>query len=171
MMDTCLCSSLHHLAQNYDEGRARELIPALNSHLKDIFNLLNKSVSLCRDLQYRITPSNDRTNKVLSVTSVNLAPVDRAYEKFIEDIDGFWSLLDDNDVHTELRRRLACVVIFLRSRLNLQVLAPPQIARLFHGQPNYSNIRSSGRKYIQIARKLGGLGAILWLPLDISPST
>lgn len=170
-MDTCLCTSLHLLAQHYDKHRAKELVPALNSHLKDIFDFLSQSGSLCRDLQYRITPSNDRTNKLLSLTSVNLAPVNQVHERFREDTAGFWTVLDGNDIHNELRRRLACVVIFLRSRLNAQVLVPPQIGRLFHGQPNYANVRSSGRKYIQIARKLGGLGAIFWLPLDISPST
>ncbi|KAJ3945960.1 uncharacterized protein N0V96_004310 [Colletotrichum fioriniae] len=156
--------------KQYDEDRARELIPALNSHLEDVRRLLAKSKALSRDVQYQITPRNQRTNKALSVDSIDLAPVKQIYEVFSENVDGFWVASDDR-VNADLRRRLACIVIFLRSKLDPEASVPPHIAKPFHGQTNYADIRNSGRKYIQIARKLGGLGSILWLPLDIPPST
>ncbi|KXH56598.1 hypothetical protein CSAL01_03432 [Colletotrichum salicis] len=166
----CLCSSIRLLSKQYDEERARELIPALNSHLEDVRRLLAKSKALSREVQYQITPRNQRTNKALSVDSVDLAPVKQIYEVFSENFDGFWVASDDR-VNADLRRRLACIVIFLRSKLDPEASVPPHIAKPFHGQTNYADIRNSGRKYIQIARKLGGLGSILWLPLDIPPST
>ncbi|KAJ0332216.1 hypothetical protein COL5a_001922 [Colletotrichum fioriniae] len=166
----CLCSSIRLLSKQYDEDRARELIPALNSHLEDVRRLLAKSKALSRDVQYQITPRNQRTNKALSVDSIDLAPVKQIYEVFSENVDGFWVASDDR-VNADLRRRLACIVIFLRSKLDPEASVPPHIAKPFHGQTNYADIRNSGRKYIQIARKLGGLGSILWLPLDIPPST
>lgn len=171
-MGTCICSSVHHLAESYDEDRARSLVSALNSHLKDLSDLLSQSRSLCREVQYRITPTNQRTSKVLSVESVDRTPVDQVCERFREDADGFWSESAVADgVHSELRRRLACVVIFLRSKLNSQAAVPSQIANVFSGQPNNTNVRNSGRKYIHIARKLGSIGAIFWLPLSIPHST
>ncbi|ETS83873.1 hypothetical protein PFICI_05749 [Pestalotiopsis fici W106-1] len=170
-MGTCLCTSIHRLAETFDEDRAKELIPALNSHLQHLVAVLGQSRALCREVQYRITPSNQRTNKVFSVESVDLTPVDQVCERFRGDVDGFWTVFDDDAVHAELRRRLACVVIFLRSRLSAQASVPPPIAKLFVGQPNYTNIRNSGRKYIQLARRLGGLGAIFWFPLNIPHST
>ncbi|KAF6822655.1 LipA and NB-ARC domain-containing protein [Colletotrichum plurivorum] len=176
-MDTaCLCSSIRLLAnaETLDESRARDLIPALNGHLGDLRRLLGRSKSLFRDVQYHVAPRNQRTSKALSVDAVDLAPANRMCERFREDVDGFWAAPNDDGhgaVNPELRRRLACVVIFLRSKLDAQVLAQPQIASLFSGSPNFADVRNSGRKYIQIARKLGGLGSILWLPLDIPPST
>lgn len=170
-METCLCSSIHRLAETFNEDQAKDLIPALNSHLQDLVALLGQSRSLGRELQYRITPSNQRTNKVFSVESVDLTPVNQVCERFRGDVDGFWTASDDDAVHAELRRRLACVVVFLRSRLNAQASVPTPIAKLFIGQANYTNIRNSGRKYIQLARKLGGIGAIFWFPLNIPHST
>lgn len=169
-METCLCSAIHTLAKKYDEAQAGELIPALNRHLKDLRNFLAQSKSLSREVQYQITPRNQRTDKALFVDSVNLNPVDRVCQRFDQDVDGFWAGSDDR-VHLELRRRLACVVIFLRSRLDAQVLAPPQVVQVFPGQQNYVDMRNPGRKYIQISQKLGGIGAIFWLPLNIPPST
>ncbi|KAK6209140.1 hypothetical protein LQW54_006594 [Pestalotiopsis sp. IQ-011] len=171
-MGTCICSSVHHLAESYDEDRARSLVSALNSHLKDLSDLLSQSRLLCREVQYRITPINQLTTKVLSVESVDRTPVDQVCERFREDSEGFWSESAVADgVHSELRRRLACVVIFLRSKLNAQAAVPPQIANVFSGQPDNTNFRNFGRKYIHIARKLGSIGAIFWLPLSIGHST
>ncbi|KAI8300079.1 ABC transporter [Colletotrichum sp. SAR11_240] len=170
MEAVCLCSSVRLLSNQYDESQARNLIPALNRHLEDLRRLLAQSKSLSRDVQFHVTPRNQRTSKALAVDSLDLTPVNQVREQFRENIDGFWAV-SDNRVPAELRRRLACVVIFLRSKLDAQVLVPPQVAEIFPGQHNYSDIRNSGRKYIQIARKLGGLGAILWLPLDVPPST
>lgn len=169
-METCVCSALRSLAANYDEGRAKGMIAALNCHLKELRALLAQSKSLTRDVPYRITLNNQRTMKALFISSLDLTPINRVYERFRDDIDGFWTHSDDA-VHVELRRRLACVAILLRSKLDAEVLVPPGLARLLHGQSNYADLRNSGRKYIKIARKLGGLGSLLWLPLDIPPST
>src|SRR5688572_32961588 len=113
-MGSCdLCSSVHQLAEDFDESRARHLIPAINAHLRDIRLLLAKSKLLSRDVHYRITPSNERTNRVLSVTSVDLAPIDDVCQRFNDHVEGFWES-PEGTVHVELRRRLACVAVFLR---------------------------------------------------------
>ncbi|KAF5009308.1 hypothetical protein FDECE_4455 [Fusarium decemcellulare] len=168
-MATCICSAVRLLAEQYDENRARELIPSLNSHLKDLRTVLAQSKSLTREVQYRITSTNDRTSRAFFVYKVDLEPVYELYRRFGDNLEGVWTA-PDNHVHPDLRRRLACVVVFLRSKLDSHMV-PPQIARVFPGQKNFTDIRNSGRKYIKIARKLGGLGSILWLPLDIPPST
>lgn len=170
-MDTgCLCSTVHSLARQHDEARARDLIPALNRHLKTVRLLLATSKSLHSGIQYQITPRNERKNKALLVDSPDLAPVDQVCGMFRNHVDGFWAG-SINSVHTQLRRRLACVVVFLRSVLEAQASVPPQIARVFPEPLNHVDVRNAGRKYIKIARKVGGLGAICWLPLDIPSST
>lgn len=169
-METCLCSAIHALAKEYDEVQAKELIPALNNHLKDLRHFLAQAKSLNRSIQYQITPRNQRTNKALFVDSVDLTPINRLCQRFNQDVDGFWAGSDDR-VHLELRRRLACVVVFLLSKLDAQVLASPQIVDVLPGVQNFTDVRNSGRKYVQISQKLGGIGAIFWLPLNIPPST
>lgn len=169
-MDMCVCNTVRQLAADYDEDRAKDVIPALNSHLRDLQVVLSRSKSLTRSLQYQITSNNKRTKKALLVDSIDLAPIDQVCETFREDIQGFWTSSEDS-AHIELRRRLACVVIFLRSQLDPEASIPPQIARLFQKEQNYADLRHYGRKYIKISRKLGGLGAILWLPLNIPAST
>ncbi|SCO92144.1 uncharacterized protein FRV6_16272 [Fusarium oxysporum] len=169
-METCLCSSVHSLAKDYDAVQAKELIPALNRHLEDLRQFLAQAKSLSRQLQYQITPRNQRTEKALFVDKVDLTPVDRVCSIFDNDVDGFWAGSVDQ-VHLELRRRLACVVVFLRSKLDAQILAPPQVAEIFSGVPNLTDMRNPGRKYVQIAQRIGGVGAIFWLPLNIPPST
>jgi len=167
---TCVCIKARRLTKDYDEAQAQSLLHDLNGLLRDLRALLARSKSLSREVQYRITPSNQRTTKALSVESIDVSTVDRVCERFKDDVDGFWTASDDA-VHTDLRRRLACVVIFLRSKLDAEVWVPPQIASTLRGQQNYQELRHSGRKYINIARKLDGLGALLWLPLEIPPST
>ncbi|KAM0081560.1 major facilitator superfamily [Fusarium odoratissimum] len=169
-METCLCSTVHSLAKDYDAVQAKELIPALNRHLEDLRQFLAQAKSLSRQLQYQITPRNQRTEKALFVDKVDLTPVNRVCSIFDNDVDGFWAGSVDQ-VHLELRRRLACVVVFLRSKLDAQILAPPQVAEVFSGVPNLTDMRNPGRKYVQIAQRLGGVGAIFWLPLNIPPST
>ncbi|EXL98146.1 hypothetical protein NOF04DRAFT_6556 [Fusarium oxysporum II5] len=169
-METCLCSTVHSLAKDYDAVQAKELIPALNRHLEDLRQFLAQAKSLSRQLQYQITPRNQRTEKALFVDKVDLTPVNRVCSIFDNDVDGFWAGSVDQ-VHLELRRRLACVVVFLRSQLDAQILAPPQVAEVFSGVPNLTDMRNPGRKYVQIAQRLGGVGAIFWLPLNIPPST
>ncbi|KAF4500835.1 nb-arc domain containing protein, partial [Fusarium agapanthi] len=126
--------------------------------------------SLSRQVQYQIIPRNQRTKKALFVDKVDLTPVDRVFARFEKDVTGFWAGSDDR-VHLELRRRLACVVIFLRSKLGAQILAPPQVAEVFPGVRSFTDLRSPGRKYDQIAQRLGGVEAIFWLPLDVPAST
>ena len=169
-MDQCLCHSICQLAKHHDESRAETISAALNSHLRDLRDIICRSKALKRDVQYRITPNNQRTVKALLVDSVDLAPADRVCARFEDDLDGFWTGAG-HAVDVDLRRRLACVVTFLRSKLDPEASVPLQIARVFQGRQNYSDIRNSGRKYIKIARKLGGLGALLWLPVRIPPST
>ncbi|KAJ0373775.1 hypothetical protein COL26b_007972 [Colletotrichum chrysophilum] len=115
MEAVCLCSSVRLLSNQYDESQARNLIPALNRHLEDLRRLLAQSKSLSRDVQFHVTPRNQRTSKALAVDSLDLTPVNQVREQFRENIDGFWAV-SDNRVPAELRRRLACVVIFLRSK-------------------------------------------------------
>ncbi|CCT72922.1 uncharacterized protein FFUJ_12819 [Fusarium fujikuroi IMI 58289] len=169
-MDGCLCNTIHTLAKDYNEAQAIELIPALNRHLEDLRQFLAKTSSLSRQVQYQITPRNQRTDKALFVDKVDLTPVHRVFSKFENDVIGFWADSDDR-VHLELRRRLACVAIFLRSKLDLQILAPPQVADVFPGVRSIADLRNPGRKYVQIAQRLGGVGAIFWLPRDVPAST
>ncbi|KAH7232245.1 uncharacterized protein BKA55DRAFT_710628 [Fusarium redolens] len=169
-MESCLCSAIHTLAKDYNEAQAKDLIPALNRHLRDLRQFLAQAKSLSRQVQYQITPRYQRTDKALFVDSVDLAPVNRVCSRFDKDEDGFWAGSDDQ-VHLELRRRLACVVIFLRSKLDAQVLASPQVAKVFPGVQNLTDMRNPGRKYVQISQRLGDIGAIFWLPLNIPPST
>ncbi|KAM5371422.1 hypothetical protein ACJA88_009409 [Fusarium oxysporum] len=169
-METCLCRTIHTLAKDYDAVQAKELIPALNRHLEDLRQFLAQAKSLSRQVQYQITPRNQRTGKALFVDSVDLTPVDRVCSRFDNDVNGFWAGSDDH-VHIELRRRLACVVIFLRSKLDAQMLAPPQVAKVFPRAQNLTDMRNPGRKNVQISQRLGGVGAIFWLPLNVPPST
>lgn len=169
-METCLCSTIRRLARDYDERGAQQLGPALNSHLRDLRSILARSKSLSREARYHITPINHRTAKIFLLDSVDLRQANQVCETFRGDVDAFWTPFDDV-LHAELRRRLACVVIFLRSKLDAEASVPPAIARLFHGQKDYSDIRHSGRKYIKIARRLGGIGTLFWLPLTIPSST
>lgn len=169
-MDSCICHTVRQLAKEYKEITAKNMVAALNCHMRDLRAVLTQSKSLARNVQYRITPNNQRTEKALIVGSVNLSPIDEVYTRFTKDANGFWTPSDDV-VHTGLRRRLACVVVFLWSKLGFEMDVPPRISALFQQNQNYSDLRYSGRKYIKIARKLGGLGALFWLPLDIPHST
>ncbi|RSL59333.1 hypothetical protein CEP51_013934 [Fusarium floridanum] len=165
----CLCSTVRQLAKDYDETKAEGIASELNHHLSAIRSILSKSKSLSRATHYHITPTNQRTAKILSVQSFNSDRVNDVYERFRFDLEGFWTP-SDALAHVELHRRLACIVIFLRSELNASVLVPPRIARYFEGQKD-SELRHAGRKYIKMARRLGSIGSVLWLPLDVPCST
>ncbi|KAF5680207.1 mfs multidrug transporter [Fusarium circinatum] len=145
-MDSCVCNTIHTLANDYNEAQAEELIPALNRHLEDLRQFLSQASSLSRQVQYQIIPRNHRSEKALFVDKVNLAPVDRVFSRFENDVTGFWAGSDDR-VHLELRRRLACVVIFLRSKLSAEILAPPQVAKVFPGMRSFTDVRNPGRNY------------------------
>ncbi|KAI8265875.1 ABC transporter [Colletotrichum sp. SAR11_239] len=77
MEAVCLCSSVRLLSNQYDESQARNLIPALNRHLEDLRRLLAQSKSLSRDVQFHVTPRNQRTSKALAVDSLDLTPVNQ----------------------------------------------------------------------------------------------
>lgn len=169
-MMECLCHSIRQLAKHHDESGAQGMASALNCHLRDLREVLCRSKPLARDVRYRIIPHNQRTVKALLVDSINATPVDAICAKFEQGPDAFWTVAGD-DGYMDLRRRLACVVIFLRSKLDATASVPLQIAEVLQGHQNYADLRNSGRKYLKIARKLGGLGAILWLPVSVPPST
>lgn len=173
---SCICSKLRQLVRDDDDSPANAkslaatLAPELNAFLGDLRTLLSRSKSLSRHVDYQIIPCNQRTMKALVVESVNLAPVDTMCTRFRDDAASFWSISGEKSgekdgVHSGLHRRLLCTVVFLRSKLNVLDSAsiPPQ--------KNCTELRNAGRKYIKIARKLGSLGALFWLPLDIPHST
>lgn len=171
-MSSCLCESVRRLAADFDEQQARDLVPSLNLHLRHLQSLLTqlRGLGLARDIKYVITASNQRAVKALSVDSVDLGPIDQIYDRFKDNFDGFWENSED-PIQKEVRRRIACVVIFLRSKLDAFASVPSQIASAFQGSQNYADGRHAGRKYLKIARKLGDIGSLFWLPLDIPHST
>ncbi|KPM38851.1 hypothetical protein AK830_g7692 [Neonectria ditissima] len=168
----CLCDTIRQLTEDFDENRANDLAADLNKHLAATRAILAKSKSLARDVRYQIIPNNQRTVKILSLQSVDTSPVDKIRDNFRDDVDGFW--VPSNDpVHSELQRRLACVTIFLRSTLNTQdsqAWISPRISSLVQGS-RVSELRYAGKKYIKLARRLGGIGAVFWLPMGIPAST
>ncbi|KPM43158.1 hypothetical protein AK830_g3409 [Neonectria ditissima] len=168
-MASCLCSSISQLARDFNEARAKELVPTLNQHLAAIRAILARSKAVSRDVQYNIMPNNQRAMKVLSVRSVDMAPVDRVCERVKDNLDAFWMPSDDA-THVEIHRRVACITIFLRSRLDPESLIPLHLATFVQGQ-QLSELRYAGKKYIKIARKLGGIGSVFCLPLDVPFST
>lgn len=170
-MTACLCTTVHDLARRPDETRARELAADLDAHFRDLRVVLAQSKALAREIHFRVTPINERTNKAFFVNELDLKPIDAVHERFEEDVEGFWTTEDaDTSLH-DLRRRIACVVVFLRSTVDPQAAIPPHIVNVFKAQSNYSELRHAGRKYIKIARKLGFLGSMLSLPLSIPHST
>lgn len=170
-MTSCFCSTIRHLVEDFQERQLEELVPAINSHLADLRCLLTRSKRIARQVDFQVIPRKQRTNKALTVDSDDTASVVQACQQFENDVYGFWSLLSNDQTHNELRRRLACVVVYLRSKLGSNVLVPVEMRHVLQGHQNLSEIRNAGRKYLQIARKLNDLGAIIWLPLNVPPST
>lgn len=174
---TCLCSAIHELAQRPDETQAAALIPALKRHLKDLQSLLSRSRTVSREVPFRITSSNDRVERALLVDSLDLRPVSHVYDRALGDPEWFWDAQDTlgdkavQSVHAAIRRRFACIVVFLRSVLDVRAPVPSVIVKVLQGKYNYEEIRNAGRKYLKIARKLGGLGSLFWLPTDIPHTT
>jgi len=170
-MAVCLCSTIHTLARHPNEGRALELAATLDAHLSDIRTLLAQSKRLSRKIQYRVTPSSDRTSKALSLNNSTVKPAEALGECLQGDIESFWETGGQIEMVQGFQRRVACAVIFLKSTLEQEASIPPHISNLLKGQHRYTELRNAGRKYIKIARKLGSLGSILWLPLSIPYST
>lgn len=163
----CLCSEIRDLAESPSMGDVSRLGPGLNKHLADVRTILTKSKPLSRDMRYQVVPNNQRTMKILNTLSTDLTKANEAFHRFRGDFEGFWQ---SSDVQPELRRRLGCVVVFLRSKLDSQNWIPANMAAFFHGQKP-SELRYAGKKYIKMARRLGGVGSMLWLPLDVPSST
>uniref|UniRef100_A0A8H7TUI3 Uncharacterized protein n=1 Tax=Bionectria ochroleuca TaxID=29856 RepID=A0A8H7TUI3_BIOOC len=129
-MTACLCSIVSHLAKNFDEVKAKELVPQLNRHLAAIRSLLSKSKSLSRDVQYSVTPNNQRAMKIMSIQAIDMNLVNQVCKRFRNDLAGFW-IPSDDAAHGELRRRLACISVFLRSRSDDQAPSPAGIGAVF----------------------------------------
>ncbi|KAI8651474.1 hypothetical protein NCS55_01392300 [Fusarium keratoplasticum] len=165
----CLCSTVRHLAAEFDPDEAMGLVSDLNKHLAAVRAILSKSKPLAREVRYQVVPNNHRTMKILSVQSVDVGGVDQLYNRFKDHVQDFWGC-SENNLHQELRRRLACVTIFLRSKLDSEAWVSAGVSGFVQGQKP-SELRYAGNKYIKIARKLGGIGSILWLPLEVPSST
>lgn len=171
-MNACLCTVVHQLAESFDEAQAKAIWPALNQHLRDVRAVLAQSRYLAQEAHYAVTPNNARTAKVLAVESIDLAPIARLRDRLAQDPNAFWGEASADDaVHNALQRRLACVVLFLRSRIDAEAPVPPRIKALFPGQQNYLELRTCGRKYLKMSRRLSQLGSVLWLPLEVPHST
>ncbi|KAG9256920.1 uncharacterized protein F5Z01DRAFT_493234 [Emericellopsis atlantica] len=170
-MAVCLCSTIHTLAHHPNESRALELAATLDAHLNDIRILLAQSKGLSRKIQYKVTSNIDRTSKALSLKKSTVTPAEGLGQCLQGGMDSFWTVKNQNSGLQDLQRRMACVVIFLESILEHETSIPPHIANILKGQCRYTELRNAGRKYIKIARKLGSLGSILWLPLSIPYST
>lgn len=165
----CLCSTVRDLADNFDQGRATGLAAELNRHLGAVRTLLAKSKALNRDVGYQVIPNNHRTSKIFAAHSIDSkTPVEICHRYQGNPREFFTS--EDPVVHPELRRRLACAVIYLRSSLDTQSWASPDISPLIQGQ-KLQELRYAGKKYIKMARRLGGIGSILWLPQSVPSST
>ncbi|KAF4956398.1 hypothetical protein FSARC_11601 [Fusarium sarcochroum] len=165
----CLCSTIRQLANDSDSRKATSLASNLNKHLEAIRTILAGNKSLSREVRYQIVPSNQRTSKILSLQSIDLEPIRRLYDTFKDDTARFWTSPGDA-LHQELRRRIACITIFLRSKLDENAWISHAITSIAQGR-NLSELRYAGSKYIKIARRLGGIGSIFWLPLEIPAST
>ena len=169
MESTCLCRTIRQLSEDFDETKTTRLASELNSHLEAIQRLLAKSKSLSRDVHWQLIPSNQRTRKILSVKSIDLSILDRIYQTFKNDVRAFWAPTSDS-AHVEIRRRIACVTVFLRSELDREAWMSSEVTGLARGSKP-SELRFAGKKYVKIARKLGGIGSLFWLPLDVPSST
>lgn len=173
----CLCDTVAQLARSFDADVAALLAADLARHLSAIRAVLARSKTLSRDVGYQVVPNNQRTAKVLSARPIDPKTLARVAARCRDDDDpsAFWAAAPETSfspVPAELRRRVACVVVDLRSCLGLDVnqWVPPGLAGLVGGQ-KVSELRYAGKKYIKMARRLGGAASILWLPLDVPSST
>lgn len=166
----CLCSEIRRLADSLEVAHSPDLAAELNEHLAAVRKILLRSKPLARDVRYQVVPNNQRTAKILAVRSINLEVTAGVHSTFDNDVRGFWEAAAISDAHNRLRRRVACVVAFLRSKLDTKEWLSPSLRGIIR-ETNMSELRYAGNKYIKMARKLGGIGSILWLPLDVPSST
>ena len=165
----CLCSNVQRVAEAFDEVSAKRLLPSLNQHLKDIHSIFAKSKHIARDANYIILPNNQRTMKILSLRNIDASGVDQLCKRLKTDMETFWTPSND-PINTELCRRIACVVVFLRSKLKIDAPLPDEIAK-YAKENNPTELRYAGKKYLKMARKLGDIGSVFWLPQNIPTST
>lgn len=168
-MATCLCGVVNQLASDFNEDEAQCLASDLNKHLGAIHTILKKSKALSHNVRYQVVPTDQRTAKILSIQHLDTTGVRQICDRLDDEPNEFW-VPSDNSTHAKLHRRLACVVIYLRSSMKSLELVPPRISSLVQGM-KVSELRYAGRKYLKIARKVGRIGSILWLPLDVPAST
>jgi hypothetical protein len=157
----CLCKQI----DNSDSVPAS----SLNKHLEAIRAILGRNKALAKEVRYQIIPSNQRTAKILSLQSITFTKISILYQRFKGDTKAFWTAEGDGLLQ-ELRRRIACVTIFLRSKINDDAWIAEDVAGVVKGR-TLSELRYAGSKYIKIARRLGGVGSVLWLPLEVPAST
>ncbi|UZP41724.1 hypothetical protein NXS19_009540 [Fusarium pseudograminearum] len=142
----CFCKHLDQLIDNFDPSSTARLASSLNKHLEAIRSILAKNKSLSKEFGTR-----------------------KLHDTLQNDTKAFWASNDDSSLQ-ELRRRVACMTIFLRSKINDDAWIAEDVAAVAKGR-TLSELRYAGSKYIKIARKLGGVGSILWLPLEVPAST
>jgi hypothetical protein len=87
---------------------------------------------------------------------------------------------DQEAAYQVLLRRLSSVTVFLIYVALPERYSPSSIARSFHDVglfPDFSGdklqnrvqgFRDAGKRYVEIACQLGGLGAVWWLPLEVA---
>lgn len=157
----CLCKQIDN----------SDAVPAssLNKHLEAIRAILGRNKALAKEVRYQIIPSNQRTAKILSLQGVAFTKISILHQRFKGDTKAFWTVESDGLLQ-ELRRRIACVTIFLRSKINDDAWIAEDVAGVVKGR-TLSELRYAGSKYIKIARRLGGVGSVLWLPLEVPAST
>lgn len=165
----CLCSAIRDLTDDYDQARATSLASELNLHLGAIRRLLAKFKPLSRDIGYQVVPNNPRTSKIFAIQSVDHETPAQICRVYGEDLQSFFTA-DGGLAYQEVRRRLACIVIYLRSTQSTEGWVSADIADLVKGQ-KLQELRYAGRKYIKMGRRLGGVGSMLWLPTHVPSST
>ncbi|KAH6949281.1 hypothetical protein DER45DRAFT_580998 [Fusarium avenaceum] len=165
----CLCSSINQLIDNFDPSQAATLGTGLNKHLEAIRSILARNKVLSKEVRYQIIPSNQRTAKILSLQAHDFGRVRKLHDAFKDNTRSFWTVPGDA-LHQELRRRVACATIFLRSKLDDNAWMSQDVSNVIQAR-TLSELRYAGNKYIKIARRLGGIGSILWLPTEVPAST
>ena len=165
----CLCDQVRALANNFNELEAKRLIVHLNVHLRAVRNLYTKSKSFASALRYEVRDKKQRTSKILSLQTVDTTRQEETLQSFQDNPSGFWQRTDDV-THSELGRRLACVVAYLRHQLFKNVQNTSSVS-VFAPDAKNADLRGAGKKFIVITRRLGGIGSLFCLPLDIPSST
>lgn len=165
----CICTIISRLTKKFNEREANLVASDLNKHLAAIRSVTAKSKSFARNVHYEVKERNTRPAKILSIEIPDTTPQKRILERFRDNPKAFWQPPVD-DAHAQLGRRLACVTIYLLSKLDDRSAAPSGIA-MFIQKPITDTERYAGKRYIDIARQLGGIGAVFCLPLEIPYST